>query len=377
VPVRRQWDADVVVVGAGIVGLAHALEAVRRGLSVTVVERDERALGASVRNFGHCFVTAQAGESLELALESRARWLELGADAGFAVRECGTVLVARRAEELAVVHEFVESRSHVAEVLTAGEVRARVPVAADRLLGGLWTPLDCRLDAREALPAIARWLEQENDVTFLWRTAAHGADTGTVWTSRGDVRAEAIVLAAGHDLDRLVPDAELDRCTLQMLRVSAPDGRTIEPALMTGLSLLRYRAFARCPSAPALQARLAEERPELLEAGVNLIVAQRPDGDLVVGDTHTYAVDASPFRSEAFDRLVLDEAAALLGSGPLAVRERWLGVYAHARDRELLVTSPAPGVRGVAVTAGIGMTIGLGLGARVLDELHGRRPVTI
>lgn len=376
-PVRRQWDADVVVVGAGIVGLAHALEAVRRGLSVTVVERDERALGASVRNFGHCFVTAQAGESLELALESRARWLELGADAGFAVRECGTVLVARRAEELAVVHEFVESRSHVAEVLTAGEVRARVPVAADRLLGGLWTPLDCRLDAREALPAIARWLEQENDVTFLWRTAAHGADTGTVWTSRGDVRAEAIVLAAGHDLDRLVPDAELDRCTLQMLRVSAPDGRTIEPALMTGLSLLRYRAFARCPSAPALQARLAEERPELLEAGVNLIVAQRPDGDLVVGDTHTYAVDASPFRSEAFDRLVLDEAAALLGSGPLAVRERWLGVYAHAPDRELLVTSPAPGVRGVAVTAGIGMTIGLGLGARVLDELHGRRPVTI
>ena len=37
---------DLAIVGAGIVGLAHAVEAVRRGLSVVVVERDERATGA-------------------------------------------------------------------------------------------------------------------------------------------------------------------------------------------------------------------------------------------------------------------------------------------------------------------------------------------
>lgn len=352
----------------------------RRGLSVVVVERDEHPRGASVRNFGHCYVSAQAGRALELALESRTRWLELAREAGFWILESGTVLALRGPEELAVALEFADARPELARVLRAEQALARAPLATAGLLGGLWTPLDLRVDPRRALPALIEWL-QARGVEFHWRTTALGAETGVLLTSRGELRGEAIVIAVGHDLDRVLPDQAEDvgmrRCSLQMARVASPNGQTIGPALATGLALLRYRGFEDCPSRPVLRAQLERARPELLHADVNLIVTQLPDGDLVIGDTHRYAVAPSPFRDEKLDRLLLEEAAALLASGPLEVRERWQGVYAHAPGRELLIGSPAPGVRAVTVTTGIGMTIGLGLAKAVLSELVDQRYATL
>ena len=50
---------DLIVVGAGIVGLAHAYTAATRGRSVLVIERDGACLGASIRNFGFVTITGQ------------------------------------------------------------------------------------------------------------------------------------------------------------------------------------------------------------------------------------------------------------------------------------------------------------------------------
>src|SRR5262249_38810407 len=151
------------------------------------------------------------------------------------------------------------------------------------------------------------------------------------------------------DLDRLFPrlaeQTGLQRCALHMLRVASPDGRRIDPALLSGTSLLRYRGFAACRSLPAVRARLERERPELLAADGNLMLTQRPDGDLTIGDTHAYERDPPPFQDERLDELLLAETAALLGARALTVRERWRGVYAHAPAREFLVARPVPGVR--------------------------------
>jgi D-hydroxyproline dehydrogenase subunit beta len=361
---------DVAIVGAGIVGLAHAVEAARRGLSVVVVERDDRASGASVRNFGHGCFTVQAAEALEYALVARERWLELAGLAGFWVSDAGTVVAARAEDELAVLEEFAEQRDGQVRLLDRADVLARVPLEAPDLLGGAWLPLDLRVDPRAALPAIAAWLARQG-VEFRWATAALGAEPGRLATSRGEIDAEVIVVATGHDLDRLFPsvaeDACLERCTLHMLRVASPGDRTIDPAVLTGLSLLRYRGFADCASLTAVHERFARERPQLLDADVNLMLTQRPDGDLTIGDTHAYARTPSPFRDEQLDELVLAQTAELLGVDHLAVRERWQGIYAHAPGREFLVAEPAPGVHTVAITSGIGMTTALGLAPAVLD----------
>jgi hypothetical protein len=138
---RLSGRVDLAVVGAGIVGLAHAVRAFERGLTVAVVERDDRPSGASVRNFGHGFLTAQSGPALDYALSSRALWLRLADDAGFWAEPTGTLLVARWPEELRVITEFVAGRESDARVLTPDETRAVAPIGED-VIGALWAPLD-------------------------------------------------------------------------------------------------------------------------------------------------------------------------------------------------------------------------------------------
>jgi FAD dependent oxidoreductase TIGR03364 len=348
------------------------VEAIDRGLSVAVIERDERAKGASIRNFGHGYASAQSGDAAIYAHEARRRWLALADAAGFWARETGTLLVARLHEELDVIHEFAVDAASRARVLSSSDAQALAPIAGDAL-GALWTPSDFRVDPREAIPALTEWLATSQQVAFSWNTTVSGIERGRVSTSRGEYEADAIVIAVGHDLDRLLPEtaesAQIERCTLQMLQVASPHTRPIEPALATGLALLRYSGFATCPSLPALRAKIEAERPELLQHEVNLLVTELPTGNLIVGDTHVYGPSSMPFREEQLDALLIDEAARLLGVPTLSVLERWQGVYAHSRGREFLVEMVTPGVLAVAVTSGIGMTTALGLAPRVLDEL--------
>ncbi|RBM12983.1 TIGR03364 family FAD-dependent oxidoreductase [Prauserella sp. PE36] len=367
---RLLGSADVVVIGAGIVGLAHAYAASERGLSVVVLERDERATGASVRNFGHGCVTAQDGPALGYALSAREHWLRLAKDAGFWLCESGTVVVARADDEYAVLNEFAGLRGGQVKLLDPAGVASRVPVG-DGVVGGAVLPLDLRVDPREAVHAIARLLA-ERGVRFHWGTTAHVIEPGEVATSRGRVRAGHVVVAVGHDVDRHFPElterSEVQRCSLRMLRVADPHGREIEHAVLTGLSLLRYSGFEACPSLAAVRARFEAEHPDLLAIGMNLMLTQLPGGDLTIGDTHSYQRTVDPYRREELDDRVLAETARLLGVGALTVRERWRGVYASAPE-PFLVDSPAEGVRVVAVTSGIGMTTALGLAPTVLDDL--------
>lgn len=364
---------EVAVVGAGVVGLACALEAAERGLRVVVCERDDHAAGASVRNFGHGFVTGQDGEAFAEALLGRERWLELAPRAGFWAAATGSLVVARHADELAVCEELAADAARDAVVLTREQTLRRAPLAGDGLLGSLWCPLDVRVDQRAAPQALAALLERDYDARVRFGTAVHAVEGTTLRTSTGMVEADWVIVCPGAELDGVFADvlaaAGVGRVRLQMLTVAAPSASPVGPALLTGLSLLRYSAFAGCESVGKVRERLELDRPELLDAGIHLIVTQRPNGDLTLGDTHDYARTPSPFGDERLDELVLAEAAVLLGADRLRVLERWQGVYPHAPGRDLLVAAPRDGVRVVVVTSGIGMATAFGLAPRVVDDL--------
>ncbi|WP_418275195.1 FAD-dependent oxidoreductase [Isoptericola jiangsuensis] len=178
---------DLVVVGAGAVGLAHAVEGHARGHSVLVLDASARPTGATARRGGHVAVTTQDTVALSCALASRERWLKLGRDAGFGVRECGAVVVARHDDELAVLDDLVASRAGDAVLLDSRSVadRTSVPDA----LGGAFLPLDLRVDPAAALTAVADWLDTHPQAHVAWGTAAQTFDAGSgctlVRTSRG------------------------------------------------------------------------------------------------------------------------------------------------------------------------------------------------
>jgi FAD dependent oxidoreductase TIGR03364 len=380
---RRVIDADLCVVGAGIVGLAHALEARRRGLRVALLDRDRRAVGASVRNFGHAFISGVAsGADLDCALRSRERWVELGARAGISVREAGTLVVARETDELAVLEGAASDPRRRARMVTARQAGELAPIPTDQLLGAMHGTLDLRVDPREAVAGLATLLDDDEGAQLIWGTCVHAVEPGQVLAGQTVVRAPLILMCPGPDLAGLPAGAraglgELTLSKLQMLRVASPGNRRYPPALLTGLSLIRYPAFTAQDGADAVRERLVAQRPDLVEAGIHLIVAQLPDGDLILGDSHEYGDTPTPFGSEQIHELLLAEARRLLGVDALEVRERWIGVYPTAAGGHLAtagdhlaVSAPFPGARVVEVISGLGMTMALGAAGGVLDDLE-------
>ncbi|MDO5498213.1 MAG: TIGR03364 family FAD-dependent oxidoreductase, partial [Propionibacteriaceae bacterium] len=205
------------------------------------------------------------------------------------------------------------------------------------------------------------------------RTTCLAAGAGTVHTSRGELRAERVIVCVGHDVDRLFPRvadaAGLVRCALQMALVDAPAGYASQAAVLTGTSMLRYGGLAAMPSAGDVRCLLSEEAPELLAMAANVMCAPAGDGTLLVGDSHTYDLAHEPFLDEAISGRLLAEVASLFGLPALGVRQRWQGIYASCPDRDLLVEAIDDRTTVVSVTSGIGMTLSFGLGEQTLGAL--------
>ncbi len=367
---------DLAVVGAGIVGLAAALAAARRGLRVLVIDRDAQANGASVRNFGFVTVTGQDRAAMwARARRSREVWREVADAAGIPIVHTGLWVTARRPESVRVFEAFMATEmASGCRLLSPSEARRRCPqLLAPDMAAVLESTVELRVESREAIPRLANWLSSAHGVTFMRNATALGIDMPNVHTSRGTVQAERVAVCPGDDFNSLYPErlgavTTLTRCKLQMLRLADP-GFKLPGALMSDLGLVRYRGYTGLEEAKPLQERLAVEQAEHLQHGIHLIVVQSADGSLVVGDSHHYAATPDPFSHERVDELILDEFRAALRVEPPPTIERWIGTYASAADRPVLIDAPEVSVRVAIVTCGAGASTGFAIGEEVVGSL--------
>lgn len=365
---------DVIVVGAGIIGLASAFLARKYGLSVRVIDRSERPVGSSIQNFGHACFTGQADEVQDVVWFSREGWLKAAEATGLWASESGTYLPAQSEAELQVLEEFAQHRgAEQVQLIDASAIAEGIGNPDAKSLGGAYLPLDMRVNPREAAPRIAAWLA-ENGVSFEWRHEVKEVADGTVKTNRGEFTAERVLCCPNFFMTQLFPEIadryEIRVCTLVMTLLERPERIPQNLAMLTGTALGRYDGFAAMPSIDKFKQDLAQREPELVDCIANLMATGIPEG-LLVGDSHEYDLSPEPFNDESVGQLLIDKTAGLLGIDSPRVLQRWQGRYADSPLTNLIVERPDKQTCVLAATSGIGMTMSFGLANVALqgDEL--------
>jgi len=149
-------EFDLIIVGSGIVGLAHASVAARQGKRVAVFDRYPRPLGASIRNFGMLWPIGQpAGHRFQTAMRSRELWLEFLGEADIKHRQHGCLPAAYRDDETQVLQEFAQlapQHGYQVQWLSLEEALHRSPaLKPTNLQGALWSDTEITIDPRQAL----------------------------------------------------------------------------------------------------------------------------------------------------------------------------------------------------------------------------------
>lgn len=362
---------DVAVVGAGIVGLAIAYEAARKGQRVVVFERNPRAAGASIRNFGLVWPIGQpAGNLLDRAMRSRETWLKIARESGIWLKQNGSLHLAYHDDELAVLNDFfstAEDAGYRVKLLSAGETPAFSPAVKTKgLKAALWSETECTVTSRHAIGQIAAYLEKQWGVAFHFGTAITHAESGCLSDFYDVWKADRIFLCSGAEFETLYPrvfrESGITKCKLQMLRTAPqPPDWNLGASLCAGLTLLHYASFAHLDGLAPVRERYHRENPDFERYGIHVLVSQISTGEIILGDSHEYGLDVSPFDSEKINNLIRGYLDTFAQFPQPAIAENWHGVYPKLAGRTDFVLEVEPGIRIVNGLSGAGMTMSFGL----------------
>lgn len=330
----------VLVIGGGIIGTMHAREALKKGYSVIHVERDGRPRSASVRNFGLVWIGGRAsGEELALSLRTRELWQELHEEFGnLEFRGNGSMTIARNPAEMRVLEESMakeDAASRGWHLLSPDEVRKINPALKGAFLGGLHCELDAAVEPGFVLTQLRDALAADGH--YEW----HGnVDIISVVDLGGSIRAVAkdgrrfdadlTIVCPGADhtslFDEELRAAPLRRVRLQMMSTE-PYSDHLTTSVADGDSLRYYPAY----DVPALK-ELPAQAAIAAEHKMQLLLVQRTDGTLTIGDTHEYAEPFEFSLREDVYQYLHEVASEILGQKIPPITRRWDGVYSQRTD---------------------------------------------
>jgi glycine oxidase len=299
--VTTEETTDVVVVGAGVIGLAAAWQLSRQGVDVTVVDPSPASAASHAAAGMLAPVTeVRYGEEdlLALGVESLRRYpsfvadLEAASGRQVGLRADGTLVAATDAGDRAVLtdlHDFQRSLGLEAELLTSRECRALEPDLSPDVRCGLHVRGDHSVDNRRLcaalLAAVAANGSLRQDTVVAVEISADKIH-GVQLRDGGHLAAATVVVAAGpwsSDIDGIPGELR-------------PQVRPVKGEILR----LRTR-----PASGALPTRTIRG----VVNGHEVYLVPRADGELVVGATVEEAGFDATVRAGAVRELLRDARA--------------------------------------------------------------------
>ncbi|MEY4053333.1 MAG: hypothetical protein RL034_251 [Bacteroidota bacterium] len=369
-----------IVVGAGIVGLATARALAIKGFKVTVIDKTQEAIGASIRNFGMLWPVGQPdGPLYNRAKRSKEIWIECLQGMKQSFNPCGSVHLAYFQDEWAVLEEMhtkFSSNNRPVQLFTASQITERFSgINSRKLIGGLYSDDEVIVDPRAAIKGLPAYLHAAYGVDFIWGTAITGVTKHKASSFDKEFEADIICVCSGADFETLFPSIfkslPITKSRLQMMRFKhEKPGYKIGTAVCGGLSLLHYKSFAVASTLSDLQTRINNEMSEYVKHGIHVMVSQSAEGELTVGDTHEYGLDFDPFDNHYLNQLVLDYLKKMMHIDDWQITQSWNGIYPVMKNGATdLFLTVEPGVYILNGIGGHGMTMSFGFAEETINTL--------
>ena len=381
-----QQHYDLLIIGGGVLGTFHAYQALEKGLSVAVLDKNKLARGSSVQNFGQVVPSGMNTKWQQYGRKSLEIYKSIQAQFDISVRQNGSVYIASNEEELTLLEELAvinQQQDYPSQMLTAQKCLQRYEgLRADYCLGGLFFPEEITVEPRIAIHRIRQYLEEQKGLHYFPQTLAVEVealrDSCQIVASDGRLfQAAQVLVCSGYEFQTLFPKeyalSDLQACKLQMLLLEQQPTQVIPGSILTRLSIRRYESFSECPSYPAIKAK---EEPDSLAKkwGVHILFKQALDGSIILGDTHEYA-DATEAESlgthvvEEMNQFMLDEAAKIFDLQNWNVRETWTGTYAQCKNSDIFRKTIDGRIHLLTGIGGKGMTGSAGYAAFHLQDI--------
>jgi glycine/D-amino acid oxidase-like deaminating enzyme len=374
---------DVAVVGGGIVGAACAYELTRAGASVTLIERDELAAGASGRNQGW-FVLPEDPVLEPMARATFPVYLEVAASAALPVwidREpVGHLLVALQSEDVPRAQHALSSAAAqgvAIRPLDAAELREAEPALTPDAVAGWLLDQGHRLDPAAltvglALAAKASGAQIRYHLRVRALIEVDDAVRGVV-TDDGPIHSDTVVVAAGpwstSLLDPMGIRIPVSGARGWIVRVSP----TTEPLR----HLIEHAGWRDSPERLAAVARPSAGRVAtdgMPQAEVGAILHLHPDGTVLVGSSRQAWITPEP-EDPSVPRRQLAAAIRLVPSlADARVLSTWWGLRPITPDERPVVGSVRDGLVVATGHGSEGVILGAGTAKLVTSIVLGGSP---